>query len=34
LLINKEEGKKALEKLNFAPLDNKFHLPLSWEAFM
>ena len=34
LLINQEEGKKALEKLDFAPLDNKFHLPLSWQAFM
>lgn len=34
LLINKEEGKYALEKLDFAPLDNKFHLPLTWDAFL
>ena len=33
LLIDKAAGKQALEKLDFAPLDNKFHLPLSWEAF-
>ena len=34
LLINKEEGRAALEKLDFSPLDNKFHLPQTWEAFV
>ena len=33
LLIDKQAGKQALEKLDFAPLDNKFHLPLTWDAF-
>lgn len=34
LLIDKSAGKRALEKLDFTPLDNKFHLPLTWDAFL
>ena len=34
LIIDKVEGKAALERLDFAPLDNKFHRPLCWDSFM
>ena len=34
LLINKEESKLALEKLDFAPIDNKFSIPMTWDNFV
>ena len=34
LVIDKTSGKAALERLDFTPLDNKFHRPLPWDAFL